>query len=190
MENIVIDNLCKSYGSQKVLQNFSAVIPKGRITSMMAPSGFGKTTLLRILMGLEKADSGEIIGMTNCRLSIVFQEDCLCENLSAYANIRLVTEKPKEQIVRALQSVGLADCADQKVSELSGGMRRRVAILRALLAEYDLLLLDEPLKGLDKDRKHQVIEYILAQTKGKTVLLITHNEEEEQAFGVSQRIRI
>lgn len=190
MEYIVIEDLCKSYGTHEVLRNFSAKIPVGRITALKAPSGKGKTTLIRILMGLEKADSGRIFGMEALRISAVFQEDRLCENLSVYANLRLVSDRSEEEIRSALHALRLSHSVRQKAAELSGGMKRRVAILRALLADYDMLFLDEPLSGLDKELKDRVIAYILEQTKGKTLLLITHNEEEERAFRVVHRIRL
>lgn len=190
MEYIVIEDLCKSYGTHEVLRNFSAKIPVGRITALKAPSGKGKTTLIRILMGLEKADSGRILGMEGLRISTVFQEDRLCENLSVYANLRLVSDRSEEEIRSALHALSLSHSVRQKAAELSGGMKRRVAILRALLADYDMLFLDEPLSGLDKELKDRVIAYILEQTKGKTLLLITHNEEEERAFRVVHRIRL
>lgn len=190
MEYIVIEDLCKSYGTHEVLKNFSAKIPLGRITALKAPSGKGKTTLIRILMGLERADSGRIFGMEALRISAVFQEDRLCENLSVYANLRLVSGRSEEEIRSALHALSLSHCVRQKAAELSGGMKRRVAILRALLADYDMLFLDEPLSGLDKELKDRVIAYILEQTKGKTLLLITHNEEEERAFRVVHRIRL
>lgn len=190
MEYIVIEDLCKSYGTHEVLRNFSAKIPVGRITALKAPSGKGKTTLIRILMGLERADSGRILGMEGLRISTVFQEDRLCENLSVYANLRLVSDRSEEEIRSALHALSLSHSVRQKAAELSGGMKRRVAILRALLADYDMLFLDEPLSGLDKELKDRVIAYILEQTKGKTLLLITHNEEEERAFRVVHRIRL
>lgn len=190
MEYIVIEDLCKSYGTHEVLRNFSAKIPVGRITALKAPSGKGKTTLIRILMGLERADSGRILGMQGLRISTVFQEDRLCENLSVYANLRLVSDRSEEEIRSALHALSLSHSVRQKAAELSGGMKRRVAILRALLADYDMLFLDEPLSGLDKELKDRVIAYILEQTKGKTLLLITHNEEEERAFRVVHRIRL
>lgn len=190
MEYIVIEDLCKSYGTHEVLRNFSAKIPVGRITALKAPSGKGKTTLIRILMGLERADSGRILGMEGLRISTVFQEDRLCENLSVYANLRLVSDRSEEEIRFALHALSLSHSVRQKAAELSGGMKRRVAILRALLADYDMLFLDEPLSGLDKELKDRVIAYILEQTKGKTLLLITHNEEEERAFRVVHRIRL
>ena len=90
MEDIVIRNLCKSFAGKPVLRDFSAVLPVGQVTGLMAPSGAGKTTLLRILMGLERPDGGTIDGLAGLRLSAVFQEDRLCDNLDPSANIRLI----------------------------------------------------------------------------------------------------
>lgn len=179
MQNIVLDGLCKAYGENRVLLGFSGTIAAGKTTAIMAPSGRGKTTLLRILMGLEQPDSGSITGLQGVRRSAVFQEDRLCENLSPVSNIRLVCPHTKHaDILNALEQVGLSACAAQPVRELSGGMRRRVALLRALLAEYDVLFLDEPFKGLDAETKEVVITYTRRQTNGKTVLLVTHDPEE------------
>lgn len=185
MENITLTNLCKSYGGNQVLKDFSAVICAGEVTCVMAPSGRGKTTLLRILMGLEQPDSGVVHGLKGLRSSAVFQEDRLCENLSPVSNIRLVCPRRRHQhITAALGAVGLSGCAAQPVRELSGGMRRRVALLRAMMADYDILFLDEPFKGLDTETKAAVIEYTRQQIAGKTVLLVTHDREEAQALGV------
>ena len=90
MEDIVIRNLCKSFAGKPVLRDFSAVLPVGQVTGLMAPSGAGKTTLLRILMGLERPDGGTIDGLAGLRLSAVFQEDRLCDNLDPSANISLI----------------------------------------------------------------------------------------------------
>ena len=183
MEGIVMDRLCKSYGDKAVLRDFSAVLPLGETTSLMAPSGAGKTTLLRLLMGLEKPGSGRILGLEGLRLSAVFQEDRLCQWLSAPANIRLVNPRLEESAVEeALAAVGLAGTGGQRVEEFSGGMRRRVAILRALLAEYDLLLLDEPFRGLDEDTKALVMEDTRRRSAGRTVLLVTHDPVEAEAM--------
>ena len=151
MQDIVIRGLCKAFDGKQVLRDFSAALPAGQVTGLMAPSGAGKTTLLRILMGLETPDRGTITGLEGLRLSAVFQEDRLCENLNPVSNLRLVTPAlSRTAAAEALAAVGLTDCQRQPARELSGGMRRRVAILRALLAEYDLLFLDEPFKGLDQ----------------------------------------
>mgnify|MGYP000023240742 FL=1 len=189
--DIIIDKLSKAYGSQQVLQDFSAVIPLGKTTGIMAPSGYGKTTLLRILMGLEQLDGGTVQGLEGLRQSAVFQEDRLCENLSAAANIRLVCpRKSPREIMEALAALELAGCAHQPARELSGGMRRRVALLRALMADYDILYLDEPFKGLDVETKAEVIAYTRKHIDGKTVLLVTHDLEEAQALGAHQILEL
>lgn len=153
---IRVTGLWKSYGKKTVLQDFSAVFEEGKTTCIMAPSGKGKTTLLRILMGLEKADRGSVEGIKGKKKSVVFQEDRLCENLSTGANVRLVVKGKtgrsrqfQETMSRGFSRMGLADCISQPARELSGGMRRRAAILRALYADWDILFLDEPFKGLD-----------------------------------------
>ena len=149
---IKIENLSKSYDGRQVFENLNMELTEGRITCIMAPSGKGKTTLLRILIGLEQADRGKITGIEGKNISVVFQEDRLCENLNVLSNIRLV-QKEKTEIREGLEAVGLLDCCHQPVRELSGGMKRRVAILRALYAKWDILFLDEPFKGLDKEMK-------------------------------------
>ena len=182
-EFIRIEHLNKSYHDRPVLQDLSLSSPIGQITAVMAPSGVGKTTLLRILMGLETADSGKIEGLDGLRLSAVFQEDRLCANLSPVSNIRLVTGSSlsRQEILSALEQTGLSDCAGQPARELSGGQRRRVALLRALLAPWDLLLLDEPFKGLDTETRKQIMDYVLLhfhKKPGRTALLVTHDESE------------
>ena len=121
----------------------------------MAPSGKGKTTLLNILLGLEPYDRGIIRGLEGKRKSAVFQEDRLCENLSSRANIRMVGRERAAVAVsflkrwkRAWKLWKLKEWGDRPVRELSGGMKRRTAILRALLADWEILFMDEPLKGL------------------------------------------
>lgn len=183
--DIQLRNLTKRYGEKLILDRLNGSLPEGAITCLMGPSGQGKTTLLRILAGLEPADSGEIIGLAGKKLSMVFQEDRLCENLGPAANIRLVSCSTPENILSALDAVGLDGCAGQPVRELSGGMRRRVAILRALLADYEILLLDEPFKGLDVATKEAVIRYTRNACEGKTVFLVTHDPAEPEALGAS-----
>lgn len=191
MEQIIISHLSKAYGENKVFSDFSAVFERGKTTCIMAPSGAGKTTLLRILTGLETADAGRIEGMDGLKKSMVFQEDRLCENLSVSANIRLVRQKKtwgrdqkeKKEIQEALEAVGLAENGDQQVRELSGGMKRRVALLRALYSDWDILFLDEPFKGLDEETKTQVMCYTKEKCRGKTVIFVTHERSEAEEMG-------
>ncbi len=173
-------NISKKFGDIIVLENFSRDFAEGKVTAVLGRSGCGKSTLLNILMGLMPPDSGEVIRPENCRISAVFQENRLCENLTAGANIRLVTGKrfSSREISGQFKAVGLEGCENKPARELSGGMKRRAALLRALLAEYDVLFLDEPFKGLDGDTKQTVMEYCKAKTAGKTVLLVTHDEQE------------
>ena len=187
---IQIRNLCKTYNGQKVLDHFCAEIPEGVTTCIMAPSGKGKTTLFRILLGLEEADSGVIKGLENRQLRAVFQEDRLCENLTAEANIRLVQKGKKgksqeflQQVEEGLLAVGLKDCGKRQVKELSGGMKRRGALLRAIYADWDVLLLDEPFKGLDRETRECVLAFVQERFREKTVLCITHEREEAEALG-------
>lgn len=182
--DIRLINVCKSYGEKRVLHDFQFTFPEGKTTCMMGPSGCGKTTLLRLLMGLEAPDSGEILGMENRKLSAVFQEDRLCENLGAVSNLRLVNPNlSRQEAEQALGRLGLSGVPRQPVREFSGGMKRRTAILRALCADYDLLLADEPFQGLDAAAKLQAMEYFKASAAGKTVILVTHDEQEAAFFG-------
>lgn len=173
-------NISKSFGENVVLKNFSHEFSDGKVTAVLGKSGCGKSTLLNILMGLIPCDGGEVIRPEGRLISAVFQENRLCENLTPSANIRLVTGKrfSKAEIAEELAKVGLSGCENKPVRELSGGMKRRTALLRALLAEYDVLFLDEPFKGLDEDTKQTVMNYCKEKTEGKTVILVTHDMDE------------
>lgn len=174
----------KSFGGSVVLDGFSHEFTDGKVTAVLGKSGCGKSTLLNILMGLMSPDSGEVVRKDGIVISAVFQENRLCENLTASANIRLVTSKrfSKSEIAAELAKVGLGECENKPVRTLSGGMKRRTALLRALLAEYDALFLDEPFKGLDADTKRTVMEYCREKIAGKTVILVTHDREECEFF--------
>ncbi|MFI3238387.1 MAG: ATP-binding cassette domain-containing protein [Lachnospiraceae bacterium] len=183
MNDIMLTSISKYFGEKEVLNNFSARILSGEINCIFAPSGAGKTTLLNILMGFVRSDSGSITGLDSLQKSAVFQEDRLCENLTAITNILLVAPSCSSKIIlEAMYAIGLTNCDKQPVSELSGGMKRRVAILRALLSDYDILFLDEPFKGLDMPTKALVIEYVNRCVKGKTVVLVTHDIEEANSM--------
>lgn len=177
-DRIEIRHLFKSFGGKQVLRDFSFSFPKGETTCILGGSGAGKTTLLHILLGLLPPDRGEILGLAQCRFSAVFQEDRLCMDLTASANIRLVNEAlTRPRAAQMLAALGLSD-DPIPVRQFSGGMRRRVAILRALGAEYDLLILDEAFRGLDPETLRRSRRYLKEQTAGKTVLCVTHQPED------------
>lgn len=184
MSEIVLRNLSKSYGENPVISDLNLNIKSGVTTCVMGPSGCGKTTLLRLIAGLEIPDSGEIVSEAR-QISYVFQEDRLSEDFSVISNIRFVVGKTmnSEDIRNLLNEFELGDVIDKPVRELSGGMKRRVAIARALSATYDLLILDEPLKGLDEKLKQHVMEVIKNHTKGKTVIYVTHDSTEADVMG-------
>jgi NitT/TauT family transport system ATP-binding protein len=186
MRDIIIKDLWKQYGEKTVLAGFSTVIPAGSVFGIMGESGCGKTTLLRILLGLETPDNGRIDGLPP-RISAVFQEDRLCDEFSAVTNVAIAAphHTPRADIEKCLASLGLGADLDRPVRTLSGGMRRRVAIARALMAEGELLLLDEPFKGLDEETRLSVIAVVCEMTKGRTVVLVTHDEEDITALGAS-----
>jgi NitT/TauT family transport system ATP-binding protein len=176
---IVVSHLDKAYGEKIVLRDFSAVFPRRQCTCIMGDSGLGKTTLLHIMMGLTPADAGSVAGLENRRISAVFQEDRLCESFNSVANVRFACQRPaKQQIIRHLAAVGLAGSLDQPVREFSGGMRRRVAVVRAILAGGEVLFMDEPLKGLDDQSRAVTADYILSHTREATVIVVTHSHEE------------
>lgn len=185
---IALCHISKSYGGQIVFRDLNLVLPFGRTACLMGPSGSGKTTLLRMLMGLEAPDKGRLTGVAGKKISAVFQEQRLCENLSASANIRMVRkQKPRKQdrteIEYGMQALGLAGCERQPVREMSGGMRQRVALLRALYAEWEVLFLDEPFRGLDEKNKQNAIDYTRRVCEGRTVILVTHSKEEAEQMG-------
>lgn len=192
MQNVSIKNISKTYGDKHVLNCVSKEFPAGETTVIMGASGCGKTTLLRILLGLEKADSGEVLGMPG-KAAVLFQEDRLCVDVSAYENIALVLERKATRVQKETQKcqieleaaqVGITvEDLKQNVMELSGGMRRRIALLRALLYDADCVILDEPFKGLDAATKQNVMQYVKEKTTGRTTFLVTHDAAEADFFG-------
>lgn len=179
-----IQHLYKSFDGKMVLDHVSLTLESGGTACLMAPSGRGKTTLLRCIAGLETPDSGQITDLPE-RIAYVFQEDRLCDGFSAVDNIRLVTGKAlgEDEIRRHLEELGLAGSLDQPVRELSGGMRRRVVISRAVCFGADLLLLDEPFKGLDDEARQQTADYILRHRGAAAILCVTHDREDAAALG-------
>lgn len=182
---ITVKLLTKSYGEKQVLNDLNVSFEEQKTTCIMGESGCGKTTLLRILLGIEKQDSGEVTGLEQKKIVAVFQEDRLCNDFNAITNIKMVLDKAftKEQIISHLNEVGLAiECLAKPMKQLSGGMKRRVAIVRSIIVESDVILMDEPLKGLDMTTKNMVVDYIKQHTKDKTLIIVTHQEEEVSCF--------
>ena len=169
-----VKNLCKAYGDLPVLENVSFTAGVG-VTALWGPSGVGKTTLLRILLGLEKPDSGELMG-TAVRWSAVFQEDRLLEGLDALGNLRfaLGTDYEEAKATAMLTALGLTWETGKPVREWSGGMKRRVGIAQALLNDPEILILDEPTAGLDPGERVRFRNLLSEFAQDRIVLISTH----------------
>jgi len=165
----------KKFEENIVLEKCSLTIQPGETVALMGPSGCGKSTAGKILLGLLQADAGEV--KRPKYIGAVFQEDRLCKEFDAVTNISMVTGD-RAVAETALSEVGLAEIKGKPVAALSGGMKRRVAIVRALLSDGEVLVLDEPFTGLDAANKQQVMDYVKEKLQDRSVLLITHNEEE------------
>ena len=180
---ITIDRLTLSYGRQQVLKDCSLRVEPGSRVALMGPSGCGKTSLINVIAGLLTPDSGKV--SVNGKVSYVFQEPALFPWLTAVDNINVVLSDGLETLPRAeqlLEAVGLSDCRDKYPHQLSGGQKQRIAICRALAYGGDILLLDEPLKGLDADTRDQVSALLRQEWTGKTLLLVTHDPSEAQSL--------
>jgi len=174
--DIIFDHVSKDFGEKQVFQDFCCRFPEGKTSCILGPSGCGKTTLLRLIAGLETVDSGQILGTEGKKNSAVFQENRLFENLTVEKNLMLTARRDftRADAQALLQELGLEAEARRPLRTLSGGMQRRAAVARALAADYDLLLLDEPLTGLDGDTRRRVLETIHRRSVGKTCIWVTH----------------
>lgn len=188
--NIMLSHVTKYYDGKPVLYDLNFNFQSGKSYCVMAPSGFGKTTLFRIIMGLEKPDAGTVSTVSPSRearacISAVFQEDRLLPGYSALENIRFVTGKQfSDAGLRQILSCLLPqDSLNKPVSEFSGGMKRRLSILRALLVPSDILLMDEPFSGLDPETKQTAISLIRRYQSGRLLLLTTHAAEDAALLG-------
>ena len=177
---IILNNICKSYDGRKVLDNFCYEFTSDAPVVIEGESGIGKTTLLRIIMGLEKPDSGEIIfegiSRESVRFAPVFQEIRLIDKLDAASNVKLAArEVSDDDIYSNLNSLIPSEELRKKVRDLSGGTRRRVEIVRASLSPSDVLIMDEPLTGLDDDNAAYAVNYIRSSIGERIFIASSHS---------------
>lgn len=188
-QGIRLCGIRKSYAGKRVLSDVCRQIGPGEICCLTAPSGAGKTTLLRILAGLEKPDGAggpgaEREGCTAGRPAMVFQENRLAEEESAVRNVLMVCgERSGEEVRRELALLLPREDIESPCGFLSGGMKRRVCLVRAVMADSEVLLLDEPFAGLDEESRRNAIKYLLAHRRGRTVILSTHREGDCDLLG-------
>ena len=174
-----LKNIRKSFVSNVVLDNFSLKLTQGSKNVVLGASGCGKTTLLRVIAGLESVDSGEVV--RDEKIAYMFQETRLLLWENALDNIRAVLKKENFALAgKYLAAVGLTDAEKKYPRELSGGMAQRVAFARFLAfaesTDAELLLLDEPFSALDKETAAKMIELLIDFSVGKTLVLVTHDE--------------
>ena len=184
INKLEISHLTKRFGEKTLFEDLNLTLTAPAV--LWAPSGWGKTTLLRILMGLEMPTSGTVQGVG--KVSAVFQEDRLCPQLTAVENVALVLPGPmnqyKKKIEMNFQQLGLDGAAlSIPARKLSGGQKRRAALLRALWAESDTLLLDEPFTGMDPETMKKAAALLKARCQDRKVLLATHDREAIEALG-------
>lgn len=182
--DIAVENLTKCYGEKTVFAGRTQVFSGGGIYALMGESGCGKTTLFRILLGLTKQSGGNIIGQKG-KCSVVFQENRLCRGETPVSNVCMTVKKgrTREEIEQALSEILPKECLQQKVEQLSGGMKRRTAIARALLCDSEWIIMDEPFTGLDEETKRKTIAFLLKYREGRTMLIATHQREEAELLG-------
>lgn len=184
---IVLKNISKSFKGNLIFKDLNCSFEKNKFTGIIGVSGIGKTSLLRILMGLDDDYTGEILNYDFEDISVVFQENRLLENFSIEENINLVLAKKidPDLLKFHLQALGLNLDLDKKVSTLSGGMKRRLAILRAILLDKSTYILDEPFKDMDLATHLKVLNFVGENLKGKTVIFTSHNLEDIRHLGAN-----
>lgn len=198
-----ITNLSKHFGNLEIFCRQTFSFSSETPTCIMAASGFGKTTLLRILLGLEQADEGEFtivlspnetsadfpgngisVILSENEISAVFQENRLCEYLSPVDNLLLAVPGLSRKEAKQELSLLLPDeCLNRPVSTLSGGMKRRAAIVRAVCFPGSIILMDEPFAGLDEETRLVAIAYILSRRRGRMLIFSSHQEEDAPNLG-------
>jgi len=192
LPDYVLKDIHKSYGSLEVLKGVHMTIPEGTVASIIGPSGCGKTTLLRIVSGMLKQDSGSVTGFEGKTLSCVFQEPRLLEWMNVYKNVEWVLRdiigdpaKRRDIIDKYLDIAGLSEYRGFYPCSLSGGMTQRTAIARAFAYPSKLLLMDEPFKSIDFERKSKMMDSVrkLWEIDHRTVFFVTHDIQEAAMLG-------
>ena len=179
-----IRDLTFSYGDHTVFSGLNLSLPDGSRTALLAPSGYGKTTLLRLLCGSLVPQGGSISGLPDQGIGMVFQEDRLLPGCTVLENLRIPSpERSQAELTALLAELGLSGWENARPDKLSGGMSRRVAIARALAFSSPLVIMDEPFKGLDETTLDQVLACVDRRLDGRTFLLVTHSPREAERLG-------
>ena len=180
-----LNNISVRFDGKSVLSGCGLSLGDGERLALMGPSGCGKTTLLRVALSLQPPDTGSVSGDPG-RTAVVFQEPRLLPWRTAAENVNVVLSDTPETMPEALsmlERVELSDAGEKYPAELSGGMQQRVSIARALAFRPDLLVLDEPFRGLDDELRGRMVSLLNTSLQSASLLLVTHSEEEAEALG-------
>ena len=185
-------NISLAFGDKQVLNSFSFHFEAGKHYALFGPSGCGKTTLLRVIAGLQKPDSGEVLCKPDLRMAFCFQEDRLLPWYTVRENVVLALpaeiQKDKEKAARIantwLERVGLGEEGNSYPSALSGGMKRRAALARALAFDAPVMLMDEPFRALDETSHAGMLRLVRSLAQGRTLILVTHDIRDTEGMEV------
>ena len=194
--SFILDDVTVSFDEKKVLDHMDVRLDEGGIYCIMGQSGCGKTTLLRVCAGLQKPTDGRVYYMSNSvpgenvgkkKTGMAFQEDCLCMQLSALNNVLLTADRQysTETVISLLSEIFPKEALQQPAEQLSGGMKRRIAVARAVLSDADCLLLDEPFAGLDEENHERLSRWILKNRNGRLLVITTHDEADIGRMGAA-----
>lgn len=179
--SITLENVSRSFEGRQVLKNVSMTLPDQGAVCFFGPSGCGKTTLLRLICGLDKPDEGRITMPESTTFACHFQENRLLPWYTAEENLKLAAEHI--DVRTWLEKVGLPDAGKLYPGELSGGMRRRVSLARALAYESDVLVLDEPVRELDEATAEKMLALIAESIGNRLLILVTHDRSQAEKLG-------
>lgn len=185
MYHISIDGLSLCFGDQQIFRDFHFQLPKGRFSSLLGGSGVGKSTLLRILAGLEVGFDGTVSFLGGTNIAYMAQHDALYPWLSIMDNVQLYAHlsgqkstKTQTKALKLLTQVKMGEHVHKHVHKLSGGQRQRIALARTLMTDADLVLMDEPFSALDAVTRYELQALAYELLKNRTVLFITHDPQE------------
>ena len=189
---IELRNISVAFGDKQVLRDFSCRFEAGKHYALFGPSGCGKTTLLRVIAGLQRPDGGEVLCAPDTHMAVCFQEDRLLPWYTVEKNVELALpdeiQRDKEKAARIakswLERVGLGNEGGAYPAQLSGGMKRRAALARALAFDAPVMLMDEPFRALDETAHGDMLRLVRSLAQGKTLILVTHDIRDTEGMKV------